>query len=316
MREMLNPSEEKNIDSVSFENLQTLENVLKVCDGFYSDLTDLLLLRDETEERGKNTLREKLRWLGNKYQEILVFHAKKNYRTKEGFDKCFSCVQDFLVELGDLLTDIIGKTKRGENQLVDGFVEKMFELNDSFCELNRAINYQENAAFHVSLGLNWDSDYSYNTNFGVPETYDGVIGKFRVQKEGNKRLWVNVYRPLLELVDKELEDLLGKSWEEGKPLSEEDFKEVSKNLFIMDYLNIKSYKDFCKKYTILKDKQKTLSELKQKIDGIFMERWDSKSDLNVEGLHMNNLQSFLRVNFMELATQAISKVFEKKKKHD
>lgn len=314
MKEVLNPTEEKNIDSVSLEKFQAMEDVLNICDGFYSNLTDLIMIRDESVEKGENSLRRKLKWFGNKYQKILNFHKEKNYETKKNFDECYASVQNFLVELGGILADLIEKTKKGENQLVDEFVEKMFELNDAFCELNRTIDSHENAAYHVSLGLNWDSDY--NVNYDTLEMYNAVFGKYRLQKNMNKCLWINVYRPLLELVDKELEALLGKSWEESKPLSEKDFREVSNDLFIMDYLNIRSYKDFCKKYNVLKDKQRTLSKLKQKIDKRFDEKWNSKSEVDVEGLHMNDLQLFLKVNFMDLATQAISKVFEKKKKHD
>lgn len=312
MKEMLNPTEEKNIDSVSLEKLQALEDVLNICDGFYSNLTDLIMIRDENVEKGKDSLRRKLKWFGNKYQKILNYHKEKNYKTEKSFGECYACVQNFLVELGDILADVIGKTKRGENQLVDEFVEKMFELNDAFCELNRTIDSHENAAYHVSLVLNWDVDY--NENYDA--TYKAIFDKYRLQKSMNKRLWINVYRPLLELVDKELEALLGKSWEETKPLTEKDFRKVSKDLFIMDYLNVRSYKDFCKKYNVLKDKQITLSKLKQRIDRKFEEKWNSKPEENVEGLHMKDLQLFLKVNFIDLATQAISKVFEKKKKHD
>lgn len=315
MRETLNPSEGRKMNLN--ENIQNLRDVLDICKSCIIS-SPLLTLKDEGRIKGDGSLSRKLMdlALGNKYEDLFS-SGEINPNNEKEFNERYKKVQNFLMELGKIFDEMVVPGSKGKNPIVDWFVKEMFRLNDSFCELNRAINYQENAAFHVSAGLNWDLDYdcNYNTNFSVPETYNGVISKFRIQKEGNKRLWINVYRPLLELLDKELEVLLGKSWEESNPLSEGDFKKVSKDLFIMDYLNIRSYRDFCKKYGILKDKQKTLSELKQKIDKIFMERWDLKSDLNVGVLHMNDLESFLKVSFTDLATQAMVKVFEKKKKH-
>ena len=54
-------------------------------------------------------------------------------------------------------------------------------------------------------------------------------------------------------------------------INAKNFEEKSKNLFIMDSLNIKSYEDFCDKYDILKKRQKDLLDLEKEIDEYFDE---------------------------------------------
>ena len=306
MESMHSLAEKEN--SVLFEDPQNLENLLKICAGFYGELADILLLKDKDRK-----IISKLTKLGNNYQEISNFNIKGNIKIKdkEDFDKCFKRIKSFFVELGKIFNDIIADAQKGKNEIVDGFVEEIFKLNDEFCRLNRNIKEQEDSAFYICSGINEYSDYNrficknYND-------YNNISKKYKLDKENNKRLWINVYHPLLKLVNKELADLLGGIWEESGILSEEDFEIISKNLFIMDFLNIKSYKDYCNKYDIIKDKQKTLSKIEQEIDKMYDEKWNLKPGVNIESLHMKNLKRYLEVSFMDIISQRISAVMQRK----
>ena len=306
---MLNVSGENGRDLILSQKMQSLESFLKICNDFYTHLSDVLVIGDDWE--GGNNLRWKLMRLWNKYQQILSYYQKVHTLGEEDFNECFWCVQSFLVELGEILWNIINDVEKWDNKMVDRFIDKMFGLNGAFSRLCRNIKEQEYWASYVSSGI--DDDFDYNA-FSKSGWFDDIFRWYRAYKETNKRLWINVYRPLLELVNKELEILLGWISEKRMILSKEDFMSKSEKLFIMKYLNIKSYKDFCNKYDVLKDKQKELFDLEQMVDECFGEDGKLKPGVKFDNLHMKNLRRFLKVKFGAVTAQRIAKALEKKKK--
>lgn len=352
MRETFDPSKEKGI--ILPENLQNFRNLLDIC-WKSSELSRLIALRDEEKMKGKNSLTGKLGPLGNKYQHIFDVYSKRN-PNKEEINEWLMNIQNFLIEFSKIIDEMVIPANKWKNDIVDWFVKKAFEINDSFYELNRNIKKQKYAAFSQN---NWLSGDDYSTKFSVAEMYNTVVKDYDVIKDDNKKLWIFVYRSLLKLTNKELKVLLGEVWEKKEILSEKDFEEIlvnlkssfndtleekavlskwdfgdlskefkrllakkadekfkkiSEKLFVMDYLNIVSYEDFCKKYDYLKDMQKQLIGLEDKIDECFDEWGNLNSNVDIRNLYMENLRDLLDPNFFQRKIHEIGKVLSNRKR--
>lgn len=344
------------------KDLQKLGDLLNICKDVYSGISELILMNK------KNELTSKLTDLGNEYQELSYIWEEldsKNQKIlknggsfeknnlvlrKEDCDKWQKKIKSFFVKLGGILNDVVENIKKWEDEVADGFVEYMFKLNDSFCKLSENIKDQETATFLVNYGL--DGDLENNPNFAMSDIYDTIFEWYRSYRKDNKSLWIMIYRPLLRLVNKELETLLGSAIDSSdvsqtsnvedynKGMRENDinivnkeffgemkevleslhmkkkwilskwdieriekefknllvkkntkkFESISKNLFIMDYYNIKSYEDFCNKYDILKKRQEDLLAFEREIDEYFDEEWNLKSDAKIDALHIEKLR--------------------------
>ena len=313
MRETLNSSEGRKMNLN--ENIQNLRNVLGICKSCIIS-SPLLTLKDEGRINGNGSLSGRLMALalGNKYKDLFS-SGEMNPNDEEEFNERYMKVQKFLIELGKIFDEMVVPGSKWKNPIVDWFVKEMFRLNDSFYGLNRDIKEQTPSG--ISLN-DWSyDDHDYIARFSFAEMYETIIRDLDALKESNKHLWIILYYPLLKLMDEEFKKLLG-ALEEKKIPTEEEFKEWSKNLFIVDFFNIKTYEDFCINYNYLKKKQKELFDMKQQVEKYFDENWDLKSDVNFGALHMENLGSFLRVPSIEKGINRtkhkIRKVFGKKNK--
>ena len=367
MREMPNSPEKKIVSPWNVQNLGEILNICKKCPS----ILDLLFLKD-VERWKTSSIDAKLRELGNTYHPLFSSYQEEKFDDEDKFNEMYKNVQNFLVELGKIFDEKVNAGEKWRNAMVDWFVKEMFKLNDSFYELNRDINAQKDAAFHQSTKSY--EDYGYSSVFSVAEIYNTMIKDFNFMKEGNKNLWLMMYRNLLWLINKELEMLLGGDIEKNENLengniedykneinkndnniseaeekifgiireelnrlyskkeivSKEDiesivkdfkkllikinaknFEEKSKNLFIMDFLNIKSYEDFCDKYDILKRRQKDLLDLEKEIDEYFDEKWNLKSDVKIGNLHMEKLEKPIKTNVLKKIMKNISNRLQK-----
>lgn len=290
------------------ENVQNLRNVLDICKGC-PEFSNLLVLEDEERLKGDASISGKLRNLGEEYQRIFDFYNEKDPNNKKDFNELYKNLQSFLVELAKIFDEKVKPEGKWKNKMLDWFVREMFKLDSSFYELNRGINDQKDVAFSLS---HWMHEDDYSTKFNVAEMYNTVVKDFDLIKEDNKRLGIMVYYSLLKLMDEEFIKLLGKS-DENKIPTEKEFGELSKNLFILDFINVKTYKDFCNKYAILKNKQRDLLDMKGLINEYFDEEKELKSDADLKKLHMKNLKSFLNVSLRDITEQKIARIFGKRK---
>ncbi len=352
MRETFDSSKEKGI--ILPENLQNFRKLMDIC-WESLELSRLIALRDEEKIRGENSLTGKLGTLGNDYQHIFDVYSKTD-PSKEEINEWLENIQKFLIKLSKIIDEMVIPANKWKNDIVDWFVKKMFEINDSFNELNRDIKKQKYAAFSQNR---WLYEDDYTTKFSVAEMYNTVVKDYDAIKEDNKKLWIFVYRSLLKLTNKELKMLLGEVWEKKEILSEKDFEEVlvnlkssfndtleektvlskwdfgnlsrelkrllaekadekfkkiSEKLFVMDYLNIVSYEDFCKKYNYLKDMQKQLIVLEDKIDECFDEWGNLEPNADIRNVYMENLRDLLDPNFFQRKIYEIGKVLSNKKR--
>lgn len=292
MWEALNSSMEKNFNLL--ESTQNLRRILGICKSCIIS-SPLLTSKDEKEVDGKDSLSGRLKTLEKDYQDIFDPNSEIDPNNEEEFNKYWKKIQSFFVDLGKIFDEMVVPGNKWKDQIVDWFVKEMFKLNDSFYKLNGDI--KEKIALSSYLNdWSYDDEYDYIAiaRSVFAEMDENMNRDFDVVKESNKYLWIIVYNSLLKLMDEEFKKLLGESDGEKIP-TEEEFQELSKNLFIADFLNIKTYEDFCINYDYLKKKQRELFGKKQQVEKYFDENSDLKSEAGFEALHMGKLGRLLRV---------------------
>ena len=279
MEKILNNSEEVGRNAILSKNMQNFKKLLSIC----KECSKILMLCGE----------EMFENLGNTYQPLFQSYtetySERNPDNEEDFNKVCIDIQNFLIEVSKIFDEKVKPEEKWKNQVIDWFVKEVFKLNDLFCDLNKKIREQEEGSILYSL-------YEKNDHFSglnAVETYNITKDLYSAEWD-NKRLWIFVYYSLLKMVDEEYRSLLG-DVDEKKILKKEEFEEKIKNLFIGDFLGVKTYNSFCDNYDILKNKQIKLSEMKQKIGEMFDKEWNLKSGLYFRNLYMKNLKSFLDV---------------------
>ena len=357
MRESPNLSENRNV--VSPGKIKNLKRVLDICEKI-PEISDLLKLQDK-EKRKTSGIGAKLTKIGNDYYIKFKSYKEEDFVDEKKFNEIYMAVQKFLAKLSKIFNEKVKAGEKWNNDMVDWFVKEIFKLNDSFCELNKKINDKKKVLSKEPWWLlyGW---FNHGVNLSVLGT-NNINNNYDFMKNDNKRLWIIVYRPLLKLINEELEILLGKISEKKENLESgnmedykneinekdmkmkwdnresfdaiiksvenlylekkgivskkdigslvkkfwdllikndsEKFNRISKKLFIMDYLNVNSYEDFCNKYDILKDMQKYLFDLEKLLDGYFDESWNLKLDEDFKGLYMKNLARYLEMNYVD-----------------
>lgn len=326
--------EKKDNNLETFE-VDNLESLLKIWKDFRKDLADIFEKFDKNDKLKesdkirklvnsfKGFINEKL----NNYTDRFQWQEEGKFENIKDAENFLGLFENFLVGFIKIFTTevlndgVLNKKFTGEklsNEYSDGelmrikdFVEAVIKLNDGLRELNGDLSLNVflsrlgSSLLHVNFSDGISSyDDMVNLESDEQNSHNYESEKIISSKECNTGLWLIVYRPLLDLVCKELEYLLESD-------SEEKFKERYKKSLISSSLNIKSYEDFLNKREILEHRKNELENfIKQNFDGDKL-----KPGINILNLPMENLWKggYLDVSFRDRVCKNIKDLSDKTK---
>ena len=260
-----------------------LEQVLDIWESMFNNIFWQIVYETDRKPRvDPKWLHQKTLDFVNQNDDLLRKHKEHNF--KDYYDTLFSDFQEYLTRFLEIFKDYgnfdwLTRDYR-YSHMVRGLVEWMLKLNKEFNNLYRQLKRDNSFAnastvqYLPGFGI-WDENCAYiNTEHGdrINSIYDKNMAKIR-------EVWMVVYRPLLELVKKELETLIKENWEEG-------FKTWLNNSYIWNFIEVESGKNFSRSYSILNDKLRRLEEDLANIQ-------DSKN------LDMKDLWDYLKIKWFD-----------------
>lgn len=231
-------------------------------------------------------------------QKDAVFHQSNKSYEDYGYNSVFS-----VAEIYNTIIKDFNLTKENNKRL--------------WIMMYRNLLWLINKELEILLG--GDIEKNENLENGDIEDYKNEISKndknigksdkeiFGIIEEELNRLYSKkeiISKEDIKSIVNEFENLLIK-------INAKNFEEKSKNLFIMDFLNINSYEDFCDKYDILRKRQKDLLDLEKKIDEYFDEEWNLKSDVKIGNLYMEKLKKPIKTNVLKKIVKNIGNRLQK-----
>ena len=236
-----------------------LEQVLDIWKSMYNNIFwQIAYKTDRKPWVDPRWLHQKTLNFVNQNDDLLRKHREHNF--KDYYDTLFSDFQKYLTRFLEIFEDYgnFGWLTRDyrHSRMVRMLVEWIFKLNKEFNNLYKWLE-KHNKFANGSI-----EQYSYSPGFGISDENHAYIntelmGRINRVYDKNmakiREVWMVIYRPLLELVKKELETLIEENWEEG-------FKAWLNDSYIWNFIEVESGKNFSRSYSILNDKLRTLGE--------------------------------------------------------
>ena len=134
------------------------------------------------------------------------------------------------------------------------------------------------ALLYPSINTNGEVEYNYAFYHKETEEEKEISKKYKQKMDQVKHLWIIVYRPLIKLVNRELDALLSNQYEES-------FEAWLKRSYIWEHIKwVEQGKKFPRSYSILKDKQEKLLSQLQELEECFDEAGNLKNDAKIPSL--------------------------------
>lgn len=271
--------EKERVEGMSFE-----DEVLKISKSVYTHIFGPINERKkgnwELEKIDCDLINDFNNGIGNAYHNVM--HPYEDWGMNGKFDEFFIDFKNQLELICEKIKFYTNDEQYRNSEFVPQLADGMFKLNGEFYNLYNNLEKSEWLEM-FSIGLRDTLQYKIDDNtwgYNYYSETEGkqIIEKYKQKMDQVKHLWIIVYRPLIQLVNRELDALLSNQDEEG-------FKAWLKRSYIWEHIKwVEQGKKFPRSYSILKDKQEKLLSQLQELEECFDEAGNLKDDAKIPSL--------------------------------